>query len=486
MKPLGGLDGAFLHLETPETPMHVASLHLFDLPAGYRGDFHADIRRLMRGRLRLAPVFTRRLAQMPLQFANPAWVEADEVDLDYHVRRVTLPAPGTRAQFETCAAQLHAQLLDRSRPLWQLVVIDGLRSGQVGYYFKVHHAVVDGQSGVMLAQSLFDPSPQPRRVAARRAAAAEHPGAAALAAAAFRHDVGQYLKLVRQLPEVARTLVGLFGAGPAPRPALAPKTLLNQPILGERSFCGATIALDELRALAKVRDATLNDIVLALCSGVLRRYLADRGGVPRKPLVAAMPISVREAGNTEYTTQATMALVNLHTQIADPVKRLCAIRDAAAAVKATAKRTKGLVPTDFPTIGVPWVMHALAGLYGRAGVSRSLPPLANLVISNVPGPQQPLYAAGARMATYWPMSIVEHGLGLNVTVLSYAGQMHFGFTAARNVVGDADAMSDLLEQSLRELQRSLAKPERPGRRVGEGTKAAPTNRSGGHPIEPAQ
>lgn len=466
MKPLSGLDGAFLHLETPQTPMHVASLHLFDLPKGYDGDFLVDIRKLMRGRLRMAPVFTRKLAAMPLNFANPVWVEDDAVDLEYHVRSVKLPAPGTRAQFEDCAAQLHAQLLDRSRPLWELVVIDGLQGHQAGYYFKVHHAVVDGQSGVMLAQTLFDLTPKPRRVAAARAARAEHPGAAALAAAALKHDVGQYIKLVRQLPEIARTLVGVFGdasvraASSSTGAALAPKTVLNQPIDATRGFAGESIPLDALKALAKAHEATLNDIVLALCAGLLRRWLAVHGGVPRKPLIAAMPISVREAGNVEFTTQAAMAPVSLHTHVADPVKRLRAIRDAAAAVKAVAKRSKRLVPTDFPTIGVPWVMQGLAQMVGRTGVTRALPTLANLVISNVPGPPVPLYAAGARMRTYWPMSIVEHGLGLNVTVISYAGDMHFGFVTAGNVVADARELSAALMDALRELQATLpAKPK---------------------------
>jgi diacylglycerol O-acyltransferase / wax synthase len=155
-----------------------------------------------------------------------------------------------------------------------------------------------------------------------------------------------------------------------------------------------------------------------------------------------------------------MAAVNLNTHIADPVKRLVAIRDAAGAVKAVAKRAKGLMPTDFPTIGVPWVMQGLATLYGRSGLSKALPPLANVVISNVPGPQVPLYAAGARMVSYWPMSIVEHGMGLNITVLSYAGSMDFGFTTARNVVGDARELSAALAEALDELVARSAPPRK--------------------------
>jgi hypothetical protein len=164
-----------------------------------------------------------------------------------------------------------------------------------------------------------------------------------------------------------------------------------------------------------------------------------------------MPISLRAAGNTDYTTQATLSLVNLNTQIADPVQRLHAIRDAAGAVKALARRAKGVIPTDFPSIGVPWLLHGLATLYGRSGLAAAIPPIANVVISNVPGPQVPLYAAGARMATYWPLSIAEHGLGLNITVMSYAGAMGFGFTTARAAVPEAREFSAALQAALREL-----------------------------------
>ena len=462
MKPLSGIDGAFLHLETAETPMHVGSLHLFDPPAGYQGDFHADIQKQMRQRLHLAPVFTRKLAAMPLQFANPVWVEDDQLDIDHHVHQVRLPRPGTQAQLEACVGRLHAELLDRARPLWRLAIIGGLKSGQVAYYIKVHHAVLDGQAGVLLAQALFDVTPKARRIPRAAHKDAEHPGMAQLAAAALKHDAGQYIKLLRHLPDVVKTLAGLFGSPsqppktqvlgqPAQGFAFGPKTALNVPITGERGFAAASVPLDTLKQLAVVHQAKLNDIVLALCSGVLRRYLAHHGGVPRKPLIAAMPISLREAGNAEYTTQATMSLVNLNTQIADPVKRLRAIRDATQSVKAMAQRVKGVMPTDFPSIGVPWVLHGLASLYGRAGLSRAIPPIANVVISNVPGPQLPLYAAGARMATYWPLSIVEHGLGLNITVMSYAGAMGFGFTTARCAVPNAGLLCRALKEALDEL-----------------------------------
>lgn len=468
MKPLSGLDGAFLHLETTETPMHVGSLHLFDLPPGYRGDFHADIKKLMVRRLHLAPVFQRKLAPMPLGFANPVWVHDAHVDLDWHVQRVTLPAPGGQAELEDMAARLHSEPMDRSRPLWRITIFDGLPDGLAGYYIKVHHAVLDGQAGVLLAQALFDLTARPRALPRpKQGPADEHPGMAELAAAALKHDAGQYIKFVRHLPDVVRTLGGMLGGlGTAggrlgQNFAFGPHTALNVPITGERGFAGLSLPLAELKQLAAAHDAKLNDIVLALASGVLRRWLAHHGGIPKKPLIAAMPISLRQAGNTEYTTQATMSLVNLHTHVADPIKRLHAIRDAAGAVKALAGRARGIMPTDFPTLTVPWLLHGLATLYGRSGLARTIPPIANIVVSNVPGPQVPLYAAGARMRTYWPMSIPEHGVGLNLTVMSYAGAVGFGFTTARVAVPDARALTRALQAAYDELvAKSMPKAPR--------------------------
>ena len=264
MQALSGLDGAFLHLETPSTPMHVASLHLFDLPPGYRGDFHADIQRLMRSRVHLAPVFRRKLAPMPLQFANPLWVEDDAIDLDCHVQRVTLPLPGTQAQLEDCAGRLHSELLDRSRPLWRLAAIGGLHSGQAAYYIQVHHAGLDGQAGVLLAQALFDLTPRPRRIARRRAPPAEHPGLVQLAPAALEHDAAQYIKPVRHLPKLISTLAGMAGYWPL---SIVEHGLgLNITVMSYAGAMGfgfttARSAVPDARALSAALLAALDELV---------------------------------------------------------------------------------------------------------------------------------------------------------------------------------------------------------------------------------
>jgi len=453
----------FLHLETPATPMHVGSLSLVDLPAGHRGDYFRKVLRLYARRVPLAPVLSRKLAELPLSVANPVWVQVDAIDLQYHLERVTLPRPGTQRQLEECVSRLHSILLDRSRPLWMVYIIDGLKSGQVAYYTKIHHAVLDGQAAVTLARVLLDTSPRGRKRQPAPATAVppgEHPSLGALAAAVVKHDANQYLKFMRGLPDIAKALERL-SSGPsgaastrAARTALfGPRTPLNAAITGERSFAGVSMPLAEIKALAAAHDAKINDVVLALCSGALRLYLAGRGALPDEPLIAAVPISLRESGNTEYNTQATMVRVSLATDIADPVARLGAIRDAASSAKSTTQRTKAILPIDFPAIGTPWLLQGLASIYGRTRLADHIPPLANVVISNVPGPPVPLYFAGAKIAQYWPLSIVQHGLGLNITVESYAGDLGFGITAASSAVPDPHRIAAAVLAAWKELKR---------------------------------
>ena len=477
IETLSGVDGAFLNLETVATPMHVGSLHLFETPAGYRGSFYNAVRRMME--TRMVPVLRRRLAALPLHLANPVWLQG-EIDLDYHIRRVRVPAPGSWAQLEAVVADLHAELLDRSRPLWMMYVFDGLEGSAKAYYFKIHHAMLDGQAGVALAGALFDTSPEPaalpkpvRRV---RAVDGDQPGTLALAAAAFRHDAAQYIKLVRELPGVVRTLAGIVkssagkargAAGTEHAPSLGelrrsvsfgPRTAFNVAITPERGFATAAVPRAELKAIAAANDASVNDVVLALCSGALRRYLKRTASIPRKSLIASMPISLREQGNTEMRTQATLSLVSLATNVADPVKRLQAIRDSAGATKAVARSAKSVIPTDFPLIGVPWILGALASLYGRSRVVDTLPVLANVLVSNVPGPPVPLYVGGLRMSGYWPLSIVEHGVGLNITLISYAGTLFLGFVVAKNAVPDPRALADDFLAAFVELKQHMQKP----------------------------
>jgi len=466
MTPLSGLDAAFLYLETPETPMHVGSVHLYELPRGHRVDFFERARRHLERRLHLTPVFRRRLATMPFQIASPMWVEDRPVDLDYHLRRIVLPNPGTLATLETRVAKLHSELLDREQPLWMFYLIEGLASGQIAWYSKVHHASLDGAAGVHLANALLDPTPEPRKMPRPRPRPLEAtPGPGRLLGLALRNTTDQYAKIVRHLPELARVIGDLVGAGPGAtadsghadvrrRRTLSPRTLFNVPITRERSFSTASIPLADVKAIAARHEATVNDIVLALASGALRRYLVRHGGAPERPLVAAMPISLRAAGDNAYTTRATMVLASLATDLADPDARVAAIHASAGAGKAFTARARSVIPTDFPSLGAPWLLAAATSLYGRAQSLAAFPPLANVVISNVWGPQSPLYLAGARMLTYWPVSIVMHGLGLNITVQSYCGSLDFGLVAARRAVPDIHNLVRALHAAHEELMAS--------------------------------
>lgn len=467
MKPLSGLDSAFLYLETPETPMHVGSLHLYEVPARGRATYFERAKKHIADRLHLVPVFTRRIATLPFDVASPVWVEDREVDLDHHMRRIRLKKPGTMAALEATVAKLHAELLDRSRPLWMFCIVEGLASGEVAWYSKIHHAALDGAAGVKLAEAILDVTPRPRKLARHAARRLEaSPGMAELLGAAIVKSVGEYGKLLRSVPEVARvvsaSLDSIAALGTPKRKGarrglpIGPHTLLNGPITGARTFATASIPLAEVKAVARRHDAKVNDVLLALVSGAMRRYLIAHRSLPGKPLVAAMPVSLRAEGDSLYSTRATMVLANLATHLADPRARLEAVRASAGKAKRLTLQAKSIIPMDFPSLGAPWVLGAIARAYGYAQGVRAFPPLANIVVSNVPGPQAPLYLAGARMKTWWPVSIVEHGLGLNITVQSYAGSLDFGLLAARDLLPDIAKLVRALYDSHEEMKKSNA------------------------------
>lgn len=468
MKHLSGVDASFLHLETPEMPMHVGSLNIFDLPKGYDGDFYEDVKEHIAGRMHLAAVFEQKLAQIPFELSNPVWVDDGDIDIDYHIRRVVLSKPGTFKQLEQLVGRLHSSLLDRSRPLWEFYVIEGLQTGQPAIYAKVHHAAVDGQAGVALAKALYDLTPEPRPIKVPRARARSSQyqlGVAELATAAVQNTVQQYIKLFTTLPNAMRAVasVGLpkFAGGQftqfgMPKNwSLGPKTPLNVSITNQRSFAARSVSLADVKQVAKRAEGTVNDVVLAASAGALRRYLSDYNVLPSKPLTAAVPVSLREAGNTDLNNQVSMILVSLATDIADPVERLKSIIDSSRAAKELSGSLKAAIPTDFPSFGAPWIMGGFALLFGRSRISDNLPPLANVAISNVPGAPVPLYMAGAKLATYYPVSIPAHGVALNITVQSYNGALDYGLTACRRALPDVDDLAGYLVDAHAELRNLL-------------------------------
>jgi WS/DGAT/MGAT family acyltransferase len=470
MDHLSSVDASFLHLETPETPMHVGSLMLFELPAGYAGDYFEDVKAMIAARFHLCSIFHRKLAQMPFELTDPVWIEDDDVDLDYHVRSVTLRKPGSMAQLEQLVARLHATLLDRSRPLWEVYVIEGLASsegkGQIAYYTKAHHSGIDGKAGVELAKVFYDMSPAVREVKPprhTRAAANYQLGVAELLQAAVSNTAKQYLKAAKMLPKAAKAI----GAGAkivasrktAPgarslRLGMAPKTIFNASITNQRSYATMSLPLGDMKALGKRVGGTVNTVVMAMCASALRQFLLERDLLPAKSLIASVPVSLRSADDSSMNNQVSMIRVDLATDLADPAARFKAIHASSEDAKAVVSTLKPVLGTDLPITGSPWLMTGLASLFGRSGLANRLPAMGNVTISNVPGLPMELYMAGARMIHYYPVSIPYHAAALNITVQSYAGTMEFGITACRRVLSQAEAheLIDLLKVGLQEIE----------------------------------
>ena len=464
MNQLPGLDASFLHLETPQMPMHVGALHNFELPAGYKGDFAADMRRHMAARLPLAPALRQKLATMPLNFASPVWVDA-EPDLEQHIVNIKLPKGSGQAELEAQVGLLHPVLLKRDRPLWKFHVFSGLANGPQGQkryamYTQLHHAAVDGQAAVALAQAILDLSPAPRELAAvAQQPARKQLGMVDMLRGALGNQLGLALSAVKAIPATVGVLSQMAaqkaGAGRksvSSQLALAPRTRLNTTVSDTRAFASISLPLAALNATRRRHKASLNDAVLMICSGALRRHFLKHGPLPRKSMVAGVPISTRAKGDTASNNQATMTVVSLGTHIADPAKRLAYVLAATAAMKNNIGAMKSLMPTDFPTLGVPWLMQGLGALYAKARVADRLPAIANVTISNVPGPTVPLYMAGAKMLTNYPTSIVVHGVALNITVQTYNESLEFGLIACGEAMPEVAELARHVQAAFDEFQ----------------------------------
>ena len=475
MKQLGGIDATFLYMETPETPMHVAGLTLYEPPEDFSGSFFVHFKEFFLTRMHLAPIFEKKLARTVLELDHPLWVDAGELDFDYHLRRATLPSPGTWRQLEEMVGDLHSVPLDRSRPLWQFTVIDGLDDGNVAIYSKVHHAAVDGGAGMAIAAALYDISPVPRTVKppppkkkVRKPSIEER--AILGINDAVQNVMRQQLNVMQAIPQVLGTLTDMLaplkGADgkPAAGPGipgipdvLAPKTPFNVTITSQRSYAARALSLTDAKLVSKATGTKINDVVMAICAGALRPYLAERKALPKKPLIAFVPISLREPGNADASNQVFGMLCPIATQIEDPLERLKSIQKTANDSKSLAGTVKDVSPKDFSLLGAPILLPGLAQFFGRTGLADLMPSTTNLTISNVPGPPFPLYCAGAKILAMYPVSIPVHGIALNITVQSYQDKLNFAITADRRAVPDPQALADLFEPALEELKQAVAK-----------------------------
>jgi len=461
MKPVKLLDAAFLHAETAATPMHVGALFVLERPSSRsRKPFHQRFRELIATRLGASEVFTRRLAPLPLGIANPFWAVTDDIDLDHHVRHWTLPPPGSWRQLETRVARLHEPLMDRSRPLWQLHVVDGLQDGRIALYVKTHHAGLDGHTAQLFLQAFVDADPRPRSRARPVPLPRPDPSSlGALLVAGARHQLAELARMPRRALELADAASTLLRERDGSVPE-TPRTVLNEVVSGRRSFSTAEVGLEQVRALARRAQVKVNDVLLAMTAAGVRGWLLQRGLLPRLPLFAGVPVSARAAGDTDHSIQVAFISVNLHTGAGDPLARLMAIHRSASAAKDTAGSFKALIPDDVPSIGLPWLLGGLARLVSHPDIADRVPLPFNVIVSNVPGPPTTLYVAGARVGTYLPVSIVYHGVGLNVTAYSYDGKLFIGVTACTDLMPDVQSFTSLMTGELAALSAALERPAR--------------------------
>ena len=473
-RPLSGLDAGFLYLEAAGTPMHVGSVMLLQAQGKKRKsqasgrartapkrrgyDFHEQLVALMRERLPEAAPLRRVLQDAPFDLGHPRWIELPEFDPARHIEKRRLAAPGSLEQLWRLVGELHAEPLPRDRPLWQFVVIEGLASGEVALYSKVHHALLDGQGGIALARVLLDAHPGGRDVNAQPAPRQQtrEPGRKSVGAGAtgFVQSVRDLPALLKAATDAARdagSLLGKLRDGVT----LAPRTPFNVQIGSQRSYAVTSLPLAAVKEVASHFQASLNDVVLALCAATLRDCLLRRKALPAASLIAAMPVSLRAAGDGSVNNQVSIVQCGLRTDIADPVERLRAISTATGSLKRQVSSVRSMIPTDFPGFAAPIWASGLSWLWGRSGAAERLPGLANLVVSNVPGPPLTLYLAGATIVHYFPVSIVTHGLGLNITVNSYAGWLEFGVIAAKEIAPKPATIAAGLDRALMVLVKKI-------------------------------
>lgn len=464
MQRLTGLDATFLYMETPSIHMHVASTCIFDpstVPGGYSFD---KVKGLVEERLPLLPPFRRVIKSIPFELHHPLWLEDPNFDLDYHVRRAALPAPGGPQELAEFAAEAMSRPLDRTRPLWEMYVIEGLENGLIATVTKVHHAAIDGVSGAELTVNLLDLQPEPAPVPEpetpwepdRIPSDMELVGYAISSllrspvrgAKAMRRTVETALNIRRRNRQPDIT--------PPPGFFSAPKTSINCSITPWRRFAFTEVSLDDIKMVKNALGGTVNDVVLALCSGALRRYFADRGETLESSLQAMVPISVRtEEQKGAMGNQVSSLLVSLASDIDDPVERLQAITQGTKGAKDQEKAISAATLTsEWAEFAAPALAARAARLYSRTKVADRTRPLFNVTISNVPGPNFPLYSAGARMVAMYPMGPIADGMALNMTVMSYMGSVYFGLVADRDAMPDLWDLAHHVDEALAELKKA--------------------------------
>lgn len=423
------------------------------MPGGYS---FAEFRRKLRDRIAEIPEFRRKLHNSPLNLLHPMWVEDDEFDLDRHLHRVAVPSPGGREELAELCGHFAGQPLDRARPLWEMYVIEGLPDDGVAVLLKMHHATADGVAGANLIAYLCGLEPDsllPLPDAEQNPQPPSHLDLLRKSVSSLAKRPVEVAKLLPDLVSMAPTWVGraLKRTG-MPVPFTAPRTSFNRTITGLRTVGFVSLDLDEIKRVKNAFGVTVNDVVLALCAGALRRYLEQRGELPGEPLVATVPVSTQDrTRNDDGSNQVSAFFASLPTQLADPAARVYAIAESNRLAKEHHFTLKPDMLRDWAQFAAPRVFGLAVRAYSGLRLAEKHPVVHNLVISNVPGPPMPLYLLGSRITGLYPLGPVFHGAGLNITVISTAGRVDVGLLGARELVPEVWPLADALPVEMREL-----------------------------------
>ncbi|ORW86407.1 diacylglycerol O-acyltransferase [Mycobacterium sp. IEC1808] len=455
MQRLSGLDASFLYLETAAQPMHVCSIIEVDtstMPGGYTFDRLRDALTL---RLKAMPQFREKLADSALNLDHPVWVEDESFDVDRHLHRIGLPPPGGRSELSEICGHIASLPLDRSRPLWEMWVIEGVAgadSDRLAVMTKVHHCGVDGVTGANLMSQLCAteadaPAPDP----------VDGVGGGSgwqIAAGGLVRFASRPLRLANVVPQTVSSVVATVrkaveGQAMA-RPFAAPRTAFNASITGRRNIAYAQLDLEDVKTVKNHFGVKVNDVVMALVSGVLRQYLAERDALPDTSLVASVPVSVHGKSDRPGRNQVSAMFSSLHTEIADPVERLKAIAEANSLAKEHSSAIGASLLQDWTQFAAPAVFGVAMRLYARTRLTETMP-VHNLVVSNVPGPQEPLYFLGCEVKAMYPLGPIFHGSGLNITVMSLNGTLDVGLISCPELLPDLWEMADDFAVAMEEL-----------------------------------
>ena len=490
MRQLTSLDSQFLALETRRQTGHVASVAILDPSTTPTGTLTvADVEALITDRLPLLPPLRWRLREVPLGLDYPYWIDDVDFDLHFHVRELGLAAPGTDEQLAEQVARIVSRPLDRAHPLWELYLISGLQSGNLALLTKIHHAVIDGLSGAEIMGLLLDLTPEIRKIETSgpwgdNAVPSDLGMLVRGVAGAVRYPLRALTALPRALPNLEetqfKTIPGAAALGNLVARAqhaitrqdgrvqrtslVAPKTSFNGRISAHRRFTFGQLSLDDVKAVKNAHHCTVNDVIVSICAGAVRRWLIEHEELPAEPLVAQIPVSVRtEEQFGTYGNRIMLMAAALHTEIADPVDRLHRTHESLGDMKERHRALPASLLADANHFIPPAVFSRAARLTFGIATSRPGRPVWNLVISNVPGPQFPLYCAGAKLVAHYPVSVITHGMGLNITVMSYIGHLDFGIVADREQMPDVALLMGWLRDELELLRRREAPKPKPAK-----------------------